>query len=347
MGSCLSPLLAEIFMNYFETTFLKINKYKNELLHWFRYVDDILICWNGSNRQFEDFFNQLNNFHPNIKFTVEKEENKTINYLDLSINRSDHEHNFKIYRKPSFTDVTIHRDSSHPTAHKLSAYHSMLHRLINIPLRKEDFEIELSTIKQIALANGYTSDLIDRMLTKKLKIAALKLAYSQINVNTKTYAVLPYYHKISHFIKNTIKNFDKNLQVSYKNTFSLKRLLGNSKDEVAKIKQSGVYELFCECGASYVGQSGRATETRVNEHKKAYTNTQSSIHSTFAKHLVDNGHTSSFTPRVLHFQNKGLKLDLLEAAAIKSRAADTNKCLNEIQDAYNSPLVGLKFSTKH
>lgn len=48
----------------------------------------------------------------------------------------NHEHNFKTYRKLSFTDIPILSNSIHPVVHKLSTYHCILHRLINIPLKK-------------------------------------------------------------------------------------------------------------------------------------------------------------------------------------------------------------------
>ena len=61
MGSPLAPVLANIFMGFYESKWL--NEYNlNKPKFYLRYVDDVLA----------DFLNFLNKRHPNIKFTIEK-----------------------------------------------------------------------------------------------------------------------------------------------------------------------------------------------------------------------------------------------------------------------------------
>ena len=84
MGSPLPPILAEIYMNNFENNILNTSRYKQNVKLWCRYVDDILLIWNGTDRQLDQFFNETNNINEKIKFTIEK-GNKTINFLDLTI----------------------------------------------------------------------------------------------------------------------------------------------------------------------------------------------------------------------------------------------------------------------
>ena len=79
MGSPISPILANIFMDNLEKTILSSNNSRN-ILFWYRYVDDILACFVGSQRQLDLFFNYINNLHPKIKFTLEIEENNSINF---------------------------------------------------------------------------------------------------------------------------------------------------------------------------------------------------------------------------------------------------------------------------
>jgi len=51
MGSPISPILAEIFMNDFENRILKCSRFGRLIKYWARYVDDILIVWSGTDRQ--------------------------------------------------------------------------------------------------------------------------------------------------------------------------------------------------------------------------------------------------------------------------------------------------------
>ena len=81
MGSLLGPVLANIFMVHLETSLVPVLSEKMSL--WLCYVDDTFtfIKEEGIN----DVINVLNAFHPNIKFTRGKEENKCISFLDVNI----------------------------------------------------------------------------------------------------------------------------------------------------------------------------------------------------------------------------------------------------------------------
>ena len=113
MGNPLSPLLAEIFMNNLEDIISKHPLFK-KCIYWHRYVDDILVCFNGTYRQIDTFLQYLNTVHPNIKFTMELESNNSINFLDLTLKKFNNRHQFSIYHKPSQTDITIHSSFFHP-----------------------------------------------------------------------------------------------------------------------------------------------------------------------------------------------------------------------------------------
>ena len=65
MGSPLAPVLADIFMGFYESKLL--NEYNlNKPKFYLRYVDDILPVFGNE----KDSLNVLNNNHPNIKFTI-------------------------------------------------------------------------------------------------------------------------------------------------------------------------------------------------------------------------------------------------------------------------------------
>src|SRR3978361_589466 len=118
-----------------------MNESKN-ICFWYRYVDDVFACFIGSKRQLDLFLKYINNIHPNsnIKFTVEIDVDNKISYLDLTIENKNGRFEFSIYRKPTHTDTTIPYSSNHPSTHKLAAYNSMVHRLLTIPVSRENFE---------------------------------------------------------------------------------------------------------------------------------------------------------------------------------------------------------------
>ena len=109
MGSPLSPVLANLYMEYFESELLP--NISGDIPLWVRYVDDILLAWpHGGN--FDDFFNKINNLAPTIKFTVEWEENHAIPFLDTKVHRLTSGFSFAVYRKPTHSGQYIHYFSS-------------------------------------------------------------------------------------------------------------------------------------------------------------------------------------------------------------------------------------------
>jgi hypothetical protein len=64
------------------------------------------------------------------------EENKTVNYLDISIHRNNNKTDLSIYRKPTDTDTTIQLTSNHPYEHKIAAFTYFTHGMLTLPSQK-------------------------------------------------------------------------------------------------------------------------------------------------------------------------------------------------------------------
>ena len=83
MGFPLAPVLANIFMGFHESKWL--NKHNlNKPKFYLRYADDILASFENEQDSLI-FLNFLNNRHPNIKFSMEKQINHSIAFLDVFI----------------------------------------------------------------------------------------------------------------------------------------------------------------------------------------------------------------------------------------------------------------------
>ena len=67
------------------------------------------------------------------------------------------------------TDHTIHFSSYHSQSVKMSAYNSLVHRLLSIPLSDEDYMNEIQIIKHMAIVNGYNSGMVEQLIKKHSK----------------------------------------------------------------------------------------------------------------------------------------------------------------------------------
>ncbi|XP_046409097.1 uncharacterized protein LOC124173978 [Ischnura elegans] len=85
MGSPLSPAIANLFMEDFEEKALQSASLRPR--YFFRYVDDTFVIWQHGRNTLDDFLSHMNQQHPNIKFTMEEENNNCIPFLDILIQR--------------------------------------------------------------------------------------------------------------------------------------------------------------------------------------------------------------------------------------------------------------------
>jgi hypothetical protein len=337
MGSPLSPLMADIFMDHFENQHIVDNI---NILYYFRYVDDLIICWTGSMSQLDTFVNDINNKHPKIKFKKELEQNNSLNFLDLTITKVDNKHDFQIYRKPTHTDTVIPASSTHPWQHKLAAFHCYAHRLLTVPLSDEHYKMELSNIYHLALSNGYSKSHVDGIICKKRIKMANSLLYAAPSLEPpKRYkASITYVGKLSDKIYKILKS--NNVNVAFKTNNTLRFRLCNGKEKVESAKKSGVYKLACdECNKVYVGQTGRSFNTRYKEHVASYRHNHPDK-SNFAKHLLENNHALSdnHSFNILHVCGKGLRLSVLEQLEI-NRYNNRGVIINEQLNVASSPLL--------
>ncbi|XP_038054619.1 uncharacterized protein LOC119726835 [Patiria miniata] len=108
MGSPLSPVLADIFMEEFESSSLLTADLRPSL--WLRYVDDTFVVWPHGPDTLQDFLQYLNQQHTSISFTMEQEQHGTIPFLDVKISRNpDGTLGHSVYRKPTHTDRYLHQ----------------------------------------------------------------------------------------------------------------------------------------------------------------------------------------------------------------------------------------------
>jgi hypothetical protein len=85
MGSPLSPVVADFFMEHFEETTLE--RVTHKPLCWFSYVDDTFVIWPPCPGKLLEFLDHLNSIHENIQFTMETERDGHLPFLDIDIHR--------------------------------------------------------------------------------------------------------------------------------------------------------------------------------------------------------------------------------------------------------------------
>ena len=153
MGSPLSPVLVELFMEEFELDTIENADLRPNL--WLRYVDDTFVVWPHGKTALQEFLLHLNSQHPLIKFTMEQEKNNTISFLDVQVTRkADGTLAHTVHRKPTHTDRYLHSSSFHHPRFKSAVLNTLVRRAFST-CDQHSLKQELHHIKTSLQLNGY------------------------------------------------------------------------------------------------------------------------------------------------------------------------------------------------
>ncbi|GJQ87067.1 hypothetical protein Trydic_g6826 [Trypoxylus dichotomus] len=109
MGSPLSPVIVNIFMEAFEHEAIESSRMKPK--YWYRYLDTFVI-WPHGPRTLEEFLQHINRQHANVNFTMEIEEDGNLPFLDAKPNGygSAKRNRCGIYNKKKETTTPVFRN---------------------------------------------------------------------------------------------------------------------------------------------------------------------------------------------------------------------------------------------
>jgi hypothetical protein len=311
MGNPLSPFIANVFMTHFETEFK--NKFSYFPSVFVRYVDDIFAIFDTTKYSIDQFINDLNSLYPSIKFTYELEKNNQLPFLDLLLTRNV-KISYDVYRKPTHTNNYIHHDSFVHDSHKLGAFHALVHRLVNIPLSKDNYFKELNNIKRIASQNGFKESIIDNLIKKHKHKKLIQNTTTLTQNKNSRYIKLPFHPQLTKGLNKIFKSVDT--KISFSSNNKLKHLLGNTKDKIDASNKSGIYKINCSsCDSAYIGQTRRNIKTRFKEHMAHYRYNRPEK-SSIALHLLNEGHHTSEKELKLIKQTPNHLLDAYESIFI-------------------------------
>ena len=101
----------------------------------------ILFSYSEENEKtFKKFLEDLNKFHPNLKFTYEKSKDK-FNFLDVVIKIKDGKIITDLYCKPTDGHLYLHYDSCRADHIRRSIIFSQTHRLKRICSEKNELNV--------------------------------------------------------------------------------------------------------------------------------------------------------------------------------------------------------------
>ena len=220
----------------------------------------------------ERFLEYINELHPNIKFTIENEQDNQLPFLDILIKRTEQGFTTNVYRKKTFTGQGTNYYSSCALVFKLNSISTLLHRAFTICSNWQNFHSEITFSIQYFKNNAYPSFLFDRYLKDFLNKKFQPPQATPTVPKLLMYASIPFVH---------CKNFKLQLERAIMKTFpalniqlisSNPKTMGSlfqHKDKLPALMKSLVVYCFncpkCKVG-KYVGATKRLFKVRIDSH---------------------------------------------------------------------------------
>jgi hypothetical protein len=342
MGSPASPAIADIVM----TTLLEkvVKDLREEIMFVRKYVDDLILA--VKEEKVENVLNVFNAYHPAIQFTIEREVEQKIPFLDLLLIRKE---NGKIqtefYVKPLASGRILNYNSNHPMHMKLNVAENLVRRM---------FELTSSEIKPISKArdmlskNGYPMTIINKIIHRK----KLSRRRDEGEQESKFKSML-YVEGLSEKIKKLVKQDAKHITLAFKARNPVKTFFTNMKDPIEPAQRSKlIYGIKCNnCyRREYVGMTTQKLANRISGHRSSlkcarkffegkqinHENVKASAKgSALVYHAIMKNHEFNLDdPQILHTTNNARKLNILEMLHIQDR-----KTVNLRTDCENLNIV--------
>ena len=268
MGSPISPIVANLYMEDFETK--AISSAVHPPSTWKRFVDDTFVVIESSRK--EEFLDHINNLDPHIEFTTEDAKpDRSLPFLDTLVHKQpDNSLLTSVYRKPTYTDLYLQWDSHHHLSAKYSVINTLRHRIKTVYSKHHLLKEEEDHLNRAPSNCRYPAWALNRARINTSNKNKNRRTYSNTS-NKMPYIVVPYMKGLSESCKNICRRHG--IEMQFKGANTIRKLLVHPKDKDDILKKSGViYRYKCgrvDCEDEYIGESGRTFAERFREHLRS------------------------------------------------------------------------------
>ena len=269
----------------------------------------------------------INARHPSIRFTMEREINKKLSFLDILLDNGHPSIVSSVYRKKTFTGLLTNYFIFAPLNYKLGLVRTLLDRVYKINNSWVGFHLDVKKLIFLLRKNCFPSWVIDkiihRYLSKKMNPSLTGQDASSNSGKTSTHFYkLRYVGRFSEIaqtkLRQLLKHYckaDLDIKLVF-STFKLRNMF-SMKDSVPQgLHSRVVYKFSCAgCNASYIGETTRHLRTHAREHLLSDKSSHVYRHLQSSRACHDSCNTEGFT--ILDSAASKFQIKIKEALHIK------------------------------
>lgn len=348
MGSPASPVIADIVMEELLDVTMKKMTTKPKIMT--KYVDDLFAIVKIN--EIDDTLKILNSFNRHIQFTMEKENENKLPYLDAIVYRRENILKLDWYQKSMASSRLINFHSKHPRRVIINTATNFIKRVFEIS-DTEFHKTNLEKIKHILNMNDFPgrtiNDLIKHIRTNK------HIKNNQEEKPAKIYKSITYIPGFSERLKNSNIYDKEKYELAFKSNVTVNKLFSKTKSKLATEEKSNlVYKISCKgdksnvCSKTYVGTTKSKLKTRLASHKSDLNAINKPLEqkTALAAHCAVTGHTPDFdSVQVLEQEKNYSRRFSLEMIHIINEP--TERRLNYKRDTDKCAQIYRQTITKH
>ena len=271
MGSPVSPVIADIFMEDLEDKFFRNCLATCKPRLWRRFVDDIISIIKKSDGDI--LLEELKKQHTKIAFTMEKEKDGSLPFMDVRFTRrTDGTLARRVFQKETHTNRYIQSDSHHPDSVKASVIQGLVDRAIKISSDEGTQKQEIGRITNVMASNGYNTKFVRKAIAKQMRRSTMsdieKIALKEQHAQQMEMARIPFVDGLSQQIRRLAR--EAGVRCSFYMPNKLDWLYQAKDDLPRTTTRHAIYSVKCgTCESEYVGETLRAVNVRSKEHRDA------------------------------------------------------------------------------
>ena len=231
-------------------------------LSFLRYVDDSHARFNSAS-QVDEFLTELNSQDSCIQYTVEKEEQGQLAFLDVNIINTRHgQYEFKVHRKDAITNVQLKPHSSINPAIFHAVFKGFLVRASRTCSTKH-LQEEIQFLIDVFAENGHERSSLEKMVEQHLNPDVSR----RNQESRKSVIKIPWIPQLGPKLRKIYRK--QGIKTVFTSAPSISDILCNHKSRLPSNSYPGVYKVLCRCHqAAYVGETKKQVSTRIIEHER-------------------------------------------------------------------------------
>lgn len=335
MGSPLSPVAACLYMEMMEEEhFFRIMG--NDVV-WYRYIDDVLVVA-PDDLDLDRKLKELNEVERRIQFTIEKEHEDSLPFLDILIIKKPDGVKYRVYRKNTNKEDYIHYFSAHSKRIKSGVVIGFFLRAMRVCSQEylqEECEHIMGSFQNLKYPKAFILDC--RNKAKRIKETSNKK-----KEKPKEQVIIVPRSEHTGTIGSYVKR--SGIRLIEQSGQKIGQVMVTKKPQ-ARNDDSLVYQIPCKgCYMPYYGETSRGLKKRITEHKRdirVHNNNSSLVkHLEVCNSFPDWDNAKTLKSGLSKLDRKMLESSLIEAFACTNSKAGDIKLAKSVAFALVEEYIG-------